>query len=64
MVVPLSTKLGVGHNREQSIENYYHNMAPDCNDPNYYQAIQDRILNGKDQIIISGVAFSANLPII
>ena len=57
MVVPLSTKLGVGHNREQSIENYYHNMAFDCNDPNYYQAIQDRILNGKDQITKSNNLF-------
>ena len=33
MVVPTSTTLGVGHNREQSIENYY-DIAPDCNNPN------------------------------
>ena len=49
MVVPTSTTLGVGHNREQSIENYY-DIAPDCNNPNYYQEIQDRILEGKKQI--------------
>jgi len=49
MVVPTSTTLGVGHNREQSIENYY-DIAPDCNNPNYYQGIQDRILEGKKQI--------------
>ena len=49
MVVPTSTTLGVGHNREQSIENYY-DIVPDCNNPNYYQDIQDRILEGKKQI--------------
>ena len=46
MVVPTSTTLGVGHNREQSIENYY-DIHTDCNNPNYYQEIQDRILEGE-----------------
>ena len=57
LVVPMSTTYGVGHNREQSVENYYHNIAPDCNDPNYYQEIQDRILDGKDQITKSNNLF-------
>ena len=49
MIVPTSTTYGVGHNREQSIENYYQGIAPNCNDPNYYQEIQDRILDVKEQ---------------
>ena len=49
MIVPTSTTYGVGHNREQSIENYYQGIAPDCNDPNYYQDIQDKILDVKEQ---------------
>lgn len=50
LVVPTSTTNGVGHNREQSIENYYQGMSPSCDDPNYYQEIQDKILDVKTQI--------------
>ena len=49
MIVPMSTTNGVGHNPTQSIENYYQGMAPSCNDPDYYQEIQDRILDVKEQ---------------
>ena len=49
MIVPMSTTNGVGHNPTQSIENYYQGMAPSCNDPNYYQEIQDKILDVKEQ---------------
>ena len=49
MIVPMSTEYGVGHNREQSITNYYqmdwHNIHP--SDPNDYQKIQDKILDIK-----------------
>ena len=50
LITPMSTANGVGHNIEQSIENYYQGMSPSCNDPNYYQEIQDRILDTKNQI--------------
>ena len=50
LVVPTSTTNGVGHNREQSIENYYQGMSPSCDDPNYYQEIQDKILDVKTQV--------------
>jgi glycosyltransferase involved in cell wall biosynthesis len=50
LVVPTSTTNGVGHNREQSIENHYQGMSPSCDDPNYYQEIQDRIIDVKTQI--------------
>jgi len=49
MIVPMSTTNGVGHNPTQSIENYYQGMAPSCNDPKYYQEIQDKILDVKEQ---------------
>ena len=50
MIVPTSTTYGVGHNREQTIENYYHGIAPDCNEPENYQVIQDRILEIRDDL--------------
>jgi glycosyltransferase involved in cell wall biosynthesis len=50
LVVPTSTTNGVGHNTEQSIENHYQGMSPSCDDPNYYQEIQDKIFDVKTQI--------------
>tara|TARA_R110000851_G_scaffold301253_1_gene457613 strand:+ start:79 stop:909 length:831 start_codon:yes stop_codon:yes gene_type:complete len=50
LVVPTSTTNGVGHNTEQSVENHYQGMLPYCNDPNYYQEMQDKILNMKINI--------------
>ena len=50
LIVPLSTTYGAGSNAQfQSVENYYQGMAPSCNDPNYYQEIQDRILDVREQ---------------
>ena len=57
MIVPTSTTYGVGHNREQSIENYYQGIAPDCNQPENYQGIQDSILNIKGEMTKSNSLF-------
>jgi len=51
MVVPTSTTYGVGHNREQSIENYYQGIAPNCNEPKNYQNTQDRVLEIREDLI-------------
>ena len=45
MIVPMSTDYGVGHNKEQSITNYYNNIDP--SNPNDYQKVQDKILDIK-----------------
>tara|TARA_B100000902_G_scaffold49128_1_gene56067 strand:+ start:854 stop:1651 length:798 start_codon:yes stop_codon:yes gene_type:complete len=45
MIVPMSTEYGVGHNREQSITNYYNNIDP--SNPNDYQHVQDKIIDIK-----------------
>ena len=45
LIVPLSTSLGVGHNQQQSIEKYYEGIAPDCNQPENFQKIQDYMLS-------------------
>lgn len=50
MIVPTSTTYGVGHNREQAVENYYHGIGTDCNEPENYQIIQDRILKVRDKL--------------
>lgn len=50
MVVPTSTTYGVGHNREQSIENYYESIASMCNQPESYQNTQDQILKIKSDL--------------
>ena len=50
MVVPLSTKYGVGHNIHQSIENYYPSFGFDWDDPYRFQDIQDGILNAKKEL--------------
>ena len=42
----------VGHNAQfQSVELFYNGLAPDCDDPNFYQETQDRMLDIKKQII-------------
>ena len=51
LIVPLSTTYGAGSNAQfQSVENYYEGIGPSCNDPNYYQEIQDRMLDVKKNI--------------
>ena len=50
MVVPLSTKYGVGHNAYQSIENYYPGFGFAWDDPHRFQDIQNGILNTKKEL--------------
>ena len=51
LIAPISTTRGVGHNAQfQSVELFYDGLAPSCDDPNFYQEIQDRILEIKDKI--------------
>ena len=52
LIVPLSTTNGAGHNAQfQSVENYYQGISPDCNEPNNYQIIQDKMLSVQKLII-------------
>ena len=51
MIVPTSTTHGAGHNREQSIENYYQGIAPDCNQAENCQNTQNKILEIKEDLI-------------
>tara|TARA_R110000824_G_scaffold246785_2_gene435948 strand:+ start:218 stop:997 length:780 start_codon:yes stop_codon:yes gene_type:complete len=52
LIAPTSTTRGVGHNAQfQSVELFYNGLAPDCDDPNFYQETQDRMLDIKKQII-------------
>lgn len=46
LIVPMSTEYGVGHNREQSIANYYNNIDG-WDKPENYQGTQDMILESK-----------------
>lgn len=51
LVVPLSTTNGVGHNAQfQSVECYYENIAPNCNEPVNYQKTQDTLLDIKGKM--------------
>ncbi len=47
LIVPTSTTYGVGHNREQSIENYFKGF--DFTNPDACQYIQDTIIEAKNQ---------------
>ena len=52
LIAPTSTTRGVGHNAQfQSIELFYNGLSPDCDDPNFYQETQDRMLDMKKQLI-------------
>jgi len=44
LVVPLSTKLGAGHNEMQIIDKWYGNQA-EYNEPTNYQVVQDQIIS-------------------
>ena len=46
LIVPMSTEYGVGHNKEQSIANYYNNIDG-WDKPENYQVTQDMILESK-----------------
>jgi GT2 family glycosyltransferase len=48
LVVPMSTKLGAGHNQVQIIDNWW-GSQPEYSSAEYYQEIQDRILNVKEE---------------
>ena len=51
LIAPTSTTRGVGHNVQfQSVELFYDGLAPSCDDPNFYQETQDRILEIKERI--------------
>jgi len=51
LIVPTSTTRGVGHNSAfQSIDLFYNDFGFDCDNPNYYQKIQDMIFEIKKQI--------------
>ena len=48
LIVPLSTTNGVGHNLQQSIENYYDDINAD--NSNDYQQVQDAIVDIRDNL--------------
>jgi len=51
LVVPLSTTNGAGHNAQfQSVECYYENIAPNCNESVNYQKTQDTLLDIKGKM--------------
>tara|TARA_R110001592_G_scaffold84870_1_gene250836 strand:- start:11 stop:817 length:807 start_codon:yes stop_codon:yes gene_type:complete len=52
LITPTSSTRGVGHNAQfQSIELFYNGLSPDCEDPNFYQETQDKMLDIKKQLI-------------
>tara|TARA_S200000501_G_scaffold332826_1_gene335794 strand:- start:1030 stop:1851 length:822 start_codon:yes stop_codon:yes gene_type:complete len=48
MVVPLSTKYGVGHNLQQSVTNFYDGVNFD--EPKNYQNVQDTMIDFRDNL--------------
>lgn len=48
VVVPLSTKKGVGHNPIQAIGDHFQGTKEESENPNNYQAIQDMLIQYKD----------------